>query len=261
MLYWLEKIMFSDIATEIPMPKTLLVTDPEIKGFSYMEWLDKGCPTDILERLKKAAGFIGYPLFWRTDHASDKHGGFDDWWTPKVEKPEDFAERVLLMADNIACKDLPTDAFVLREFIELDWKFKAFHEMPIAPERRYFVDGEDVECHHPYWPEAAIKFWGVTKETPNWREMLKKMNEETDEEVVILTDYASRIGGVLEGKWSIDFAKGIDGKWYFIDAALAEDSWHPKCGDREPVGEPENVDKSEIDEEIEEIFREFENND
>ena len=30
----------------------------------------------------------------------------------------------------------------------------------------------------------------------------------------------------LEGKWSVDFAKGKNGLWYLIDMALAENSYH-----------------------------------
>ena len=63
-----------------------------------------------------------------------------------------------------------------------------------------------------------------------WLPLLRELNTQTDDEIQLLTDYAERIGKVLGGYWSIDFAKGRNGTWYFIDAARGEVSYHvPDC--------------------------------
>ena len=64
----------------------------------------------------------------------------------------------------------------------------------------------------------------------NWRSLLADLNHESKEEIKLLTDYAEQLGKYLSGYWSLDFAKGQDGNWYFIDAALGEQSWHPEHG-------------------------------
>lgn len=61
----------------------------------------------------------------------------------------------------------------------------------------------------------------------NWKDLLVELNRETEEEISLLTNYAEQLGRYLSGYWSIDFAKGQDGTWYFIDAALGNQSWHP----------------------------------
>jgi hypothetical protein len=58
---------------------------------------------------------------------------------------------------------------------------------------------------------------------------LKELNTESEIEVRILTNIAEMVGSVLPGSWSVDFAKDRDGKWWLIDIALAEQSWHQLC--------------------------------
>jgi len=58
---------------------------------------------------------------------------------------------------------------------------------------------------------------------------LKELNTETTDEIEILTGYAEMVARVLDGYWSVDFAYGKNGKWYLIDMATGEHSWHPEC--------------------------------
>ena len=55
------------------------------------------------------------------------------------------------------------------------------------------------------------------------------MNIESETEISLLTSYAGMVGAVLNDSWSIDFAKDSEGRWWLIDMALAEQSWHPEC--------------------------------
>lgn len=118
---------------------------------------------------------------------------------------------------EVKCRDCET---------KLD-AFQVLWEMAIK-ERRYFVSGAEIRCHHPYWPEEA--FLDHTNEG-DWREKLADLNHESAEEIERLSGYARLIGAVLpEDSWSVDFAKTKDGKWYLIDMALAHESYHwPNC--------------------------------
>ena len=183
-----------------------------------LEWLKKN-----EDALKQAARKFGYPVFVRTDHLSYKHGFLDYCY---VESEESLIRKIYNVIEVGLCMmpPLPTKAIIIRKYIVPDYKFRAFNGLPIAPERRYFVRDGKVVKHMPYWPEDAIKFWTVP-EPEGWREMLKEMNMETEEEIKLLTEYAEAIGSALGGYWSVDFMRGRDGKWYFIDMARGEVSW------------------------------------
>src|SRR3989337_1939956 len=69
--------------------------------------------------------------------------------------------------------------------------------------RRYFVRDGQVQCHHPYWPEDALRFEG--RRPWGWRKRLKVLNQETFGEVSRLWVYAERLAAHLDGYWSVDF--------------------------------------------------------
>jgi len=197
-----------------------------------------------LEKIKAVAEEIGYPVFIRTDMASDKFG-----WekTAYVRNESDLQSHIMMTLEfneMAGILGLNYKAIVIREFLELDWRFKAFRgKMPVAKERRYFVKDGEVICHHPYWFKEAIqqahKHDGTTSkylgyfphDLPNtWEKMLKNLNLECREEVLILSDYAKTVSRSVEGYWSVDFACDRDGKWYLIDMALGFASEHyPDC--------------------------------
>jgi len=219
MEYWFPIV--SDL--DIPMPKTEFA----IRRQDPCDWfgLLDGEPVSTSEKkaLKTCAKELGYPLFMRTDLCSGKH---DYLHTCFIESEKELISHLWRLVEDNACKDLYFNSIVVREFIELDWRFKAFHGLPIAPERRYFIRDGEVVCRHPYWPEDCIHFSKDSPEVDGWKSMLAEMNTESDEEVEILTSQAMKIASVLPGAWSVDFAKGKDGTWYMIDMALANASYH-----------------------------------
>jgi len=232
LLYWWPKIKDLDI----PMPKTEILEVPRQLFLEALEGFNIAtCPSyelvekEYSEPIKKAAQKIGYPLFLRTDQASGKHEWKD---TCYVEREADLITHVFRVIEANEMADimgLDYKALVFREFIPLDWKFKAFWgEMPVARERRYFIKDGRILCHHPYWIEDAIAESRQPQE-PNWRELLKDLNTETKEEVKLLTEYSTKVASVLEGYWSVDFAHANYGRWILIDMALGGESWHPKC--------------------------------
>jgi len=261
MLFWFPKVQDLDI----PMPKTWII---EIDAEVFRECIfnEGDVSDDIWEKMmcqigqvKKIAKEVGYPLFLRTDYASAKHGWEKTCYVQSEDQMFSHIRDVLEFNEMAGFVGLPYKAIVLREFIELDWKFKAFHgHMPVAKERRYFVDnrflldGDTVLCHHPYWPIDAIaqdmesalalaKFIEAHDRSieqsklkkllppPNWKELLEQLNTETLEEAELLSSYARQVVERLEGYWSVDFAHAKDGRWLLIDCASGYDSWHPEC--------------------------------
>lgn len=215
MEYWYPKI--KDLP--IPQPKTDITLHKD-----YNEWwscLDGVplSPKDI-QTLEDAGDRMGYPLFLRTDLCSGKHMYLDTCFVPKKE---DLSAHVFRLIDNNCCKDQAFTSFVFREFIELAWQFKAFNGLPIAPERRYFIEDGDVTEHFPYWPHDAIR----NPDNTHWESALRNMNYETSEEIIQLTEYAEMVSRTLPGYWSVDFAKARDGIWYLIDMAEGDKSWKP----------------------------------
>lgn len=222
MFYWYPKIA----TLPIPQPKTVMLRIPKASelfrsvcdgDWSYFE--------PFKDDVTATADKIGYPLFLRTDQASGKH----DWKRSCfVEKREDLLShvgRVIEFNEMADLFGLPYTGFAFREYIPMDSRFTAFGgEMPVNPERRYFVSDGEVICHHAYWPKEAI----LQPSIENWEDVLAEMNTQPVEEVDWLGRYAKRVSERVEGAWSVDFCKAKDGRWILIDMALAVDSWHPE---------------------------------
>lgn len=215
MLYWWPRV---ETISEVPMPKTVFVYSDIRHWYDVMD--GKGLPDGVSDALKAVAKQIGYPLFVRGDQTSAKH----DWERScYVEKEKDLMNHLFAIIEFVGCAfTLTNDAFFFREYIEMASKYKAFRGMPVSPERRYFCENGKVLCHHHYWIKEAIHMPSVE----NWEELSDKMNHEGGLEIELLTSYAKKISKRLPGIWSIDFCLARDGTWYFIDCALAQDSWH-----------------------------------
>ena len=225
LLFWYPKI--KDLP--IPQPKTeiIMLTKNELK-ILYSESISK----EIVDKVKSACNKMCYPCFLRTDLASAKHSWKHSCF---IESSKDLPEHILnVVSFNLCAGAIGLDfkALVVREFIPMDTRFTAFHgDMPVNPERRYFIKDGKVLCHHSYWIEDAIDEVAQIKppSVSNWKEVLKEINTETKEEIALLTNYAEMVAKNFEGYWSIDFCKAKDGRWILIDMATGEKSWHPEC--------------------------------
>jgi hypothetical protein len=221
MLIWYPKI--KDLP--IPQPKTeMLVIEP--KDLAIL--MNEVVPDSAVKKVKVVCDRMGYPCFLRTDLASGKHS-----WKKScfVDNPNNLWDHVLEVVSFNLCADimgLDFKAFAVREFIQMDSRFTAFYgDMPVNPERRYFIKDGKVVCHHPYWIEEAIED-SKTPSIPNWRDVARELNTETEDEIKLLTSYAEMVAKEFDGYWSVDFCKSKDGRWILIDMARGEKSWHPK---------------------------------
>lgn len=226
MFVWMPAVELAGV----PHPKTRLWRVPHEK---LSEWANGApLPVEIIEDVKRVAfelaQEVGWPLFLRTDLASGKHD-----WERTCYVPNEVALGQCLWgvveANEIAdIFGLPYEGLALREFLPLESTFKAFRRMPVAVERRYFTTaGKGVECHHPYWPDGAIEQgWHEESLPEDWRERLAALNDES-KDPPYPAHWAAAVVDLLGGSWSVDFAKTTEGKWFLIDMAHANQSWHP----------------------------------
>ena len=122
---------------------------------------------------------------------------------------------------------LPINVWAARKIIETKPAFKAFGgQMPITKEMRYFFRDHKIICKHPYWPEHALEY--SVHDEKDWKLKLKALNSLSDEETALLKSQTEKVALKFEGYWSIDWLKGKDGKWYSIDMATGDDSYHWK---------------------------------
>jgi hypothetical protein len=180
---------------------------------------------EFLDDLKRRSNEHGYPLFLRTGHTSGKHS----WKNTCHVTGEDRLGRCvygLIESSLMAMPSMPLNVWVVRELLDLDVHFNAFWgDMPIATERRYFIEAGSVICSHPYWPAEAFE---TTHQKPSdWAARLAEMNAISAPE---LSDLSAEVSEAFEGAWSLDWARHKNGEWYAIDMAPAEVSYHwPRC--------------------------------
>ena len=225
--YWFPKLQVSGV----PVPKTEIVTT-DADFLSLLDGQPSPSADGFLDHLKERCREWGYPLFLRTGHTSAKHS-----WKNSchVASEEALGHSVweLIEASYMAMPEMPTNVWAIRELLDLDVRFRGFWgELPIAVEWRYFIEPQRVICHHPYWPPEA--FERTSNWVPsNWMTLLEEMNAEpSEDEQRLLNFYCDEIltRGEFEGAWALDFARAGPMRWYAIDMAPAEVSWHwPDC--------------------------------
>mgnify|MGYP001581698466 CR=1 FL=1 len=218
-------------ATGVPVPKTEIIsTDVKLQrlldghGSRSIHGLGK-----FLKRLDSAARRVGpYPIFLRTGHGSGKHYWSKTCYVPHQEALLDHVREIVEWSELCSWIGLPTDVWAVREFLDLEAPFTAFHGMPVAMERRLFVNDGHVLCDHPYWPSEVLEEANPTD--PNWEGHLEIQERIWTAERSAVWTLAERVSGVFAGCWSVDFARQRAGGWVAIDMALGEDSWHwPGC--------------------------------
>jgi len=225
LLYWYKKIKNLDI----PQPETRIILlnfndidrfwDTIAGNYTSMNPLSNS----LLEKIYYIANELGYPLFFRTDMSSYKHNWENATLIQNKEHIRGCITQTIEFHMCYGLLGLPFNALVFRKYIPLQSTFTAFRgKLPIAKERRYFINKGQIQCHHPYWSIESIDFPNIK----DWREKLIELNKETEKEIKHLSDYALKVAKIFDGNWSIDFALSKEGIWYLIDMALGGDSYH-----------------------------------
>jgi hypothetical protein len=188
----------------------------------------------------------GKPLFVRSFMHSAKH----EVPTIKIETEDQLWVNLSEIVYESVMKDIPFGGIAFRQFLDLQAPFQAFGGLPIAKERRVFVERADEvisngHCFQaskdevrltitPYWPKKAIQFSSQVGEPIDWRNQLDVLNKMTGKDCKHIEQLAWQIYDRvkhLHPNWSLDFAKDVRGHWWFIDAAAAEQSWRPNKDD------------------------------
>ena len=185
-----------------------------------------GMPKPLIDKVRSVIEKrFALPVFIRTDQASGKHFWKDSCF---YDGSRPLDRHLFSVCEANHCADiigLYFKAIVIREYIPMDSLFTAFWgNLPISPERRYFIKAGKILCRHAYWFDEAIR----TPSAENWKELNARMNLQTDVEVKLLTKYCGLVADVFRGYWSVDFCRAKDGRWILIDMAEGEKSWHPK---------------------------------
>ena len=136
---WFPKIRDCE---EVTHPKTVKV-EMNDDSKHHRKWYNE---EDVVEAIEHLG--TGYPVFVRTDMASNKHRMKE---ASRIESEGDIRDTILHLIEfneTASLMGLPYESLYLREWVELEHHFKAFQETPIAKEVRFFIaDGEVLGGH------------------------------------------------------------------------------------------------------------------
>ena len=227
-LTWLPRIS----PLGLPIPRTRIVI---YDHKAVVELVEEHRSGEYLDSLVNMVGvsidIVGLPVFLRTDLCSAKHEGPSAY---KIENRDGIQQAILRTVEDAELKFWPhayPRALLVREWIEIDYCFLAFRGHPIGYEWRYFADALGVRCHHYYWPSEAMRFRG--EQPQGWEQSLRTMSQGFLS--MDLGEMAVKAAGALQSlnnEWSVDFARDTSGKWWLIDMATAERSYHEYECDR-----------------------------
>jgi hypothetical protein len=221
---WFPKIE----AAGLPVPKTVVLSMPAEAqkviwaAFDGEDSPDRAELDVFIARLGDACDSIGYPAFLRTGLISGKHS-----WkrTCFVTDRANLRGHVGELAEFSECADflgLNWNIWVVREYLPVRpvALCRAYGDMPVCKEFRFFVDEGKVRCWHPYWPLHALE-----RGRPDRDFDFAALCNLEDVDLLELTALAERAGKAVGGSWSIDILDTARG-WFVTDMAEANKSFH-----------------------------------
>jgi len=224
--YWFPKL------DGLPVPKTYIIKTG-ITAEEQIRYAD--CDNIIEDKIRlligdiKNRGFeLGYPVFLRTGQTSAKHDWKDSCFISSDENIRSHVDTIILFSCLADMIGLPADIWAVREFLKLDYTFRAFEDMPIAREFRFFVENGRIMHEQPYWPPHSIK----RPSANDWEEKLKDMSilgDDKNKVYELVYEVADRFKNDIG--FSVDVCKTENGDWYITDMAPADNSF--KWSDKE----------------------------
>ncbi len=214
----------------LPVPKTIVVPYSHRGCVCLFDGEDSAEFDRLVAAAVTAAQQIGFPVFIRTDLSSAKHSGARAF---RANAAENVGQCLLDTLEDNEMKfwmerEGPT-AFLVRQHLDLPAPFTAFRGLPISREFRFFADADRVICRHAYWPADAVGEHIDGERPDNWESLLAAI-QVVPEEAVILDEMAIAAARVCGGRWSVDFAQDLDRRWWLLDMATMDASYHwPGC--------------------------------
>lgn len=226
-------------AAGIPTPKTEVVRAGErwrelvspLWDRPYPDFFENFC-FELMKACRKVSP--AGPWFLRTGQTSAKH-----FWKQAcfVTDPAEIGKHVMALVEFSELADplgLPYDVFAVREYLPVEpvAVLPNYNDMPLVPERRYFVRGGAVVCSHDYWPTKAIE-QGLKRPakgedfTPLDAQLLALRAAPGDDRLAAFDALALRVAAAFagDGAWSVDVLATKAGP-YVTDMARAEISYH-----------------------------------
>lgn len=200
-------------------PETVLVHS-DVDLLRYLDEPKDKAFNAFISRLQNACDYIDKdnPVFLRTSQTSDKHS-----WnhTCYVKNPKKIHNNVLTLVEtsvmaNIAGMPWNTNIWAVRKMLPVKKHFQAFEGMPVTTEYRVFIKDGKVQCMHEYWVKEAFR-----EDEQKKRDAVYEGIDTTE-----VTQMATYIANYFHDYWSVDFLLTEDGKWYCIDMALGDRSYH-----------------------------------
>lgn len=230
--WWFPKLE----AACLPVPKTIILTMPVaaqedfFSAFDGTDSPDGGVAVKAFgDQVRAAVAEVGGPpAFLRTGHTSGKHNWSRTCFLSDPALAESHLFAIIEFSEICDLMGLPWSTWAVREMLptKVFGSCAKYGGMPVAREFRFFVDGGEIRCWHPYWPDQSLVDGGATEAV---RKAVTDGHLTNVGEANRLYDVARRAGAALGGAWSVDILDTRLG-WYVTDCALAEDSWHwPGC--------------------------------
>lgn len=216
--YWYPRILA--LKEEILMPPT------DLFAFDFdaacIHW-EKGtlATTDLVAFFMQYCG-NGVTNFIRNGHTSGKFDWAEACYIPGDITTEQMAQHIHnIIGFHLMHGIGRTNYWAIRQYIQPEILGVMENGMPLAAEYRFFVEDGQIVHQQPYWcPGNADKNVSL--------ESLQSAYAILDQLVAEPRDVALRIGTELGREfrgWSVDMMLGKNGRWYFIDAALAHQSF------------------------------------
>lgn len=238
MNYWLPRLL----AARLPVPRTHSWEMPPDAAACVWAGFDgdAGTPeqqqafTTFLTDFGAIIREVGLPCFIRTGHSSGKHNWSETCYLTSAD-PVVLGAQVRNIAEYselAGMMGLPWSEWYARKLLPTI-KYGVcprFGGMPVAREFRVFVDGPEVVCIHPYWPECALIQGGWQPAADAWPktipDAMEALSAISRNDEFMLRRLASRAGTACGGAWSVDLCECDGHVWYITDMAEADKSFH-----------------------------------